>query len=120
MEQHIITCSLCESIKTYFITMYNLLNNNPNKTNNNHHMRNNREEKNHKKDINRIKHKYIDRFICSICLDSTDNTKTKNFKLVTNCCHIFHKNCLKKWLTTDYMKNCPVCRTKLLNYHRYL
>ena len=109
MEQNIITCSLCDCIKNYFNNMYNT-----NKT------RNSIEEKEHKKDINRIKHKYIDRFVCSICLDSTDNTKTKNFKLVTNCCHIFHKKCLKRWLTTDYKKHCPVCRTKLLNYHKYL
>ena len=68
-----------------------------------------------------IKHTYRDDFICSICLDSTHKISAKNYKIVTNCCHIFHRKCIKTWMMQpSYMNNCPVCRTNLLNYRKYL
>ena len=38
---------------------------------------------------------------CSICLDVMETDV-----LVLECNHIFHKNCLKKWI-------CPICRTSI-------
>ena len=44
---------------------------------------------------------------CTICLlDYNEETKTK-----TECNHIFHQECLDKWLQTNY--TCPLCRTEL-------
>ena len=44
---------------------------------------------------------------CTICLlDYNEETKTE-----TKCNHIFHQECLDKWLQTNY--TCPLCRTEL-------
>ena len=44
---------------------------------------------------------------CTICLlDYNEETKTE-----TECNHIFHQECLDKWLQTNY--TCPLCRTEL-------
>ena len=45
---------------------------------------------------------------CTICLfNYTEETK-KTLK----CNHIFHKECLDKWLQTNN-KSCPLCRTEI-------
>lgn len=44
---------------------------------------------------------------CTICLlDYTEETKK-----TTECSHIFHRECLDKWLETN--NSCPLCRTLL-------
>jgi hypothetical protein len=44
---------------------------------------------------------------CTICLlDYKEETKK-----TTECNHIFHQECLDKWLQTNY--TCPLCRTEL-------
>lgn len=43
---------------------------------------------------------------CSICLE------TNNYKIITtNCNHIFHEECLSKWI--KIIKTCPICRKNL-------
>lgn len=45
---------------------------------------------------------------CSICLsDDTDLYKT-------DCCHYFHKQCLKPWVDAHY--SCPYCRAKINSF----
>ena len=51
------------------------------------------------KDMNYIK---IDN--CSICLDK----QKYNCSIITNCNHIFHKECLKNWIELN--DSCPLCR----------
>ena len=49
---------------------------------------------------------------CSIC-----SNKNNENKLITNCNHIFDKDCLLKWIDTDLTHNnkitCPYCRSNL-------
>lgn len=43
---------------------------------------------------------------CSICIDYI----LESDKKITSCNHIFHKECLDKWLTLN--RKCPYCRTE--------
>lgn len=47
---------------------------------------------------------------CSICLTSTNKPKC-----ITNCGHLFHISCLKKWLKVNH--TCPICRNPLVDKH---
>lgn len=48
---------------------------------------------------------------CPICYESF---RGKN-NVITKCNHIFHNDCLFKWLTQKcYQPNCPICRTSFL------
>jgi len=44
--------------------------------------------------------------ICAICFCDVDRDDEKE---VTNCSHLFHIQCLKKW--KNMSKSCPICRT---------
>jgi len=48
-----------------------------------------------------------DEEICSICIDGME----QEYK-VTKCGHLFHRECLFKWLENNV--TCPLCRNKLL------
>jgi len=49
---------------------------------------------------------------CTICLlDYKEETKTE-----TECNHIFHQECLDRWLQNN--TSCPLCRTELYNSSR--
>ncbi|XP_022752022.1 probable E3 ubiquitin-protein ligase XERICO [Durio zibethinus] len=57
---------------------------------------------------------------CAVCLSELEEgEKVRRLK----CKHIFHKDCLDRWLQ-QYLATCPLCRTKVLpdeivaNYHR--
>lgn len=52
---------------------------------------------------------------CSICLDEF---RENHLVCVTECNHVFHFNCLKKWLITNVMNpKCPNCVCSLLKGH---
>ena len=44
--------------------------------------------------------------ICSVCHDIYEDGKGA---VLPNCQHIFHENCIKKWL--DQKNTCPLCQT---------
>ncbi|KAA0038567.1 RING-H2 finger protein ATL29-like [Cucumis melo var. makuwa] len=46
---------------------------------------------------------------CAICLLEFDDDSF--LRLLTNCCHVFHQECIDLWL--DSHKTCPVCRRDL-------
>uniref|UniRef100_A0A6C0HHM3 RING-type domain-containing protein n=1 Tax=viral metagenome TaxID=1070528 RepID=A0A6C0HHM3_9ZZZZ len=50
---------------------------------------------------------------CTICLLNY-NEETKK---ITECHHIFHQECLDKWLQNN--TSCPLCRTELYNSSRF-
>lgn len=49
---------------------------------------------------------------CAVCLMSFRN-KDQVWKL-SNCSHVFHKQCLDRWLRYDARMTCPLCRTSLI------
>lgn len=48
---------------------------------------------------------------CSICTDAFENEESSNAPRVLPCSHVFHQNCLSRWLENH--SNCPVCRYEL-------
>ncbi|KAG9455004.1 hypothetical protein H6P81_007908 [Aristolochia fimbriata] len=49
---------------------------------------------------------------CAVCLnDIRDREKVWELR---NCCHVFHKRCLDRWLDHDEHKTCPLCRAPLM------
>ncbi|OMO77315.1 Zinc finger, RING-type [Corchorus capsularis] len=46
---------------------------------------------------------------CAICLGEFSDEDM--LRLLTICCHVFHKDCVDLWLDTH--KTCPVCRREL-------
>ena len=113
MNDTVITCSFCDHIYQYIYKLLHQLS--PPHKDEHHHT--------HTKEVELIKNKYIHQFTCGICLDSNDAiriNRKKNYKIITPCGHIFHKQCLRKWLQTDYKKICPTCRTKIAHYKIFL
>jgi hypothetical protein len=45
--------------------------------------------------------------VCSICISQND----REWCEIIDCMHIFHKDCLIRWL--EEKNNCPICRRKL-------
>jgi len=43
---------------------------------------------------------------CSICLEQFNSSS--NTSVILECNHIYHKNCIKKWLKNN--DGCPMCR----------
>lgn len=54
----------------------------------------------------------LDDVTCAVCLNEFE--RSDEIRQLKNCCHIFHKNCLDKWLDHD-QKTCPLCRSCLLS-----
>lgn len=48
---------------------------------------------------------------CSVCLCEFE--QGQQLHITPNCCHVFHSDCIYKWLDQD-QKTCPLCRTSLL------
>ncbi|KAL5764364.1 hypothetical protein ACOSP7_016726 [Xanthoceras sorbifolium] len=49
--------------------------------------------------------------ICNVCLDSIE--KRHEIRELSNCCHVFHKQCLDCWVDVGQI-TCPLCRSMLL------
>ncbi|XP_010251394.1 PREDICTED: probable E3 ubiquitin-protein ligase RHA1A [Nelumbo nucifera] len=49
--------------------------------------------------------------VCMICLCSLE--KRHEIRELPNCCHVFHRECLDKWVDGSQL-TCPLCRSKLL------
>ncbi|CAL5411099.1 unnamed protein product [Camellia sinensis] len=45
---------------------------------------------------------------CAVCLYDFDGGD--EIRRLTNCCHIFHRSCLDRWMDHDH-RTCPLCRT---------
>ena len=56
--------------------------------------------------------------ICSVCLDDDDDntveTQSKE-KVLTNCKHTFHKDCIWEWSFTNRKDTCPCCRSNIFS-----
>ncbi|KAL1531248.1 E3 ubiquitin-protein ligase RHA2A-like [Salvia divinorum] len=50
---------------------------------------------------------------CAICLNSL--RKSSHVWELSNCCHVFHKHCLERWLAYDNKLTCPLCRASLID-----
>ncbi|GLJ14556.1 hypothetical protein SUGI_0235630 [Cryptomeria japonica] len=50
-------------------------------------------------------------FVCAICLRSFE--EDDEIRKLCNCNHIFHRNCLDKWIDNNE-DTCPFCRCPLL------
>ncbi|MCO5588365.1 hypothetical protein L7F22_042320 [Adiantum nelumboides] len=48
---------------------------------------------------------------CSVCLCEFE--QGQQLRIMPNCCHVFHSDCIHKWLDQD-QKTCPLCRTSLV------
>ncbi|KAL8040132.1 hypothetical protein ABFX02_10G078800 [Erythranthe guttata] len=49
---------------------------------------------------------------CAVCLDGL--RKSSQVWELSNCCHVFHKHCLERWLAYDSRLTCPLCRASLI------
>lgn len=50
---------------------------------------------------------------CAVCLMNF-NKEDQVWKL-SNCSHVFHRQCLDRWLRYDSRMTCPLCRSSLIN-----
>ncbi|OIV94916.1 hypothetical protein TanjilG_22113 [Lupinus angustifolius] len=50
---------------------------------------------------------------CAVCLYEFE--ADEEIRRLTNCCHIFHKGCLDRWIGYD-QRTCPMCRTPFIPY----
>eukprot|EP00250_Pteridium_aquilinum_P014454 c22002_g1_i1 orf=1239-1763(-) len=48
---------------------------------------------------------------CAVCLCEFE--QGQEVQITPNCCHVFHSECIHKWLDQD-QKTCPLCRTSLV------
>lgn len=84
------------------------------KTEQNEDIKNNKLTKKCINKLNKENKKFIDKECeCSICLESFDKNNDKNL-VYLKCKHVFHKNCLQKWVGSQCEENniinCPLCR----------
>jgi len=47
---------------------------------------------------------------CAICLEDYGGTECSDKTVGLRCSHLFHETCIKKWLTSQRGKNCPICK----------
>ncbi|KDP33993.1 hypothetical protein JCGZ_07564 [Jatropha curcas] len=48
---------------------------------------------------------------CAVCLGQL--MEYDEVRELRNCCHVFHKECIDRWVDHDH-KTCPLCRAPLL------
>lgn len=49
--------------------------------------------------------------VCAVCLNLFE--KDDEIRELCNCCHVFHRNCLDRWIDQRH-DTCPLCRCPLL------
>lgn len=49
---------------------------------------------------------------CAVCLYDFENDD--EIRRLTNCRHIFHKECLDRWIMDYSQMTCPLCRTQFV------
>ncbi|KAK1288363.1 E3 ubiquitin-protein ligase RHA1B [Acorus calamus] len=49
---------------------------------------------------------------CAVCLNELK--RKDKVRELRNCCHVFHKRCLDRWVDHDELRTCPLCRAPLL------
>ncbi len=49
--------------------------------------------------------------VCTICLEDFEYNSNV---IKINCGHIFHPNCIYKWLKPDKINTCPTCRQNII------
>jgi uncharacterized CHY-type Zn-finger protein len=56
--------------------------------------------------------------VCPICHENLDNGQLTIS--LTNCGHIFHEDCIKAWMNTEYANSeeCPMCK-KTINFAQF-
>jgi len=50
--------------------------------------------------------------VCAICLSSLFSSDQCHHMIQANCGHMFHKECLTRWLENPYGDSCPTCRRR--------
>ncbi|XP_010934916.1 brassinosteroid-responsive RING protein 1 [Elaeis guineensis] len=53
--------------------------------------------------------------ICAVCLGELE--ARHEVRELGNCCHVFHKGCIDKWVDMGQV-TCPLCRAQLLPWGR--
>ncbi|KAJ4799770.1 RING/U-box superfamily protein [Rhynchospora pubera] len=48
---------------------------------------------------------------CAVCLYDIEGRE--EVRRLSNCCHVFHRGCLDRWMEHD-QHTCPLCRAKLI------
>ncbi|XVF28623.1 hypothetical protein REPUB_Repub15cG0046100 [Reevesia pubescens] len=52
---------------------------------------------------------------CAVCLNEFQ--EDEKLRIIPNCCHVFHIDCIDVWLQTN--ANCPLCRTSISSTSRF-
>ncbi|VVA93583.1 unnamed protein product [Arabis nemorensis] len=52
---------------------------------------------------------------CAVCLYDFENDD--EIRRLTNCTHIFHRECLDRWMMGYNQMTCPLCRTQFIPDH---
>ncbi|KAM7258490.1 hypothetical protein ACFE04_014231 [Oxalis oulophora] len=55
---------------------------------------------------------------CSICLEKLSLTKQTSFVTKTKCSHLFHGDCIDRWLSKS--STCPMCRLSLSGFSTFM
>ncbi|KAI3968045.1 hypothetical protein MKX01_029295 [Papaver californicum] len=54
--------------------------------------------------------------ICAVCMNYMD--RSHEMRMLSNCCHVFHRECLDKWVDQNQV-TCPLCRSNLLPHSHH-
>ncbi|KAI3833752.1 hypothetical protein MKW92_017143 [Papaver armeniacum] len=54
--------------------------------------------------------------ICAVCMNCMD--RSHEMRKLSNCCHVFHRECLDKWVDQNQV-TCPLCRSNLLPHSHH-
>ena len=55
-----------------------------------------------------VKDEIASQLECAICIVVMNEPMT-----ATPCMHNFCKKCIEQWMSTSYMKECPLCKVKI-------